>query len=406
MYLYKRANSKVWQAEIWIDGQQYRRSTGCADKKLAAAVARSEEARLRQQVSAQSAAGISLALDAVQLRYMAAIEQCDAAAENTNRLLALILKHPAFPPTKLITEITHDDAMALRNWRRTHKVGKGKTVRPISAYTVNDTVEQLKKMFTFLKAQKVHLPNEPIWKELWLSEPREHVRELGPNEEELLADMRADYLPLVWFSLMTGKRKTSCFTLTWAQVKWDRGVILMTGKGTGGGKPITLEITPAIRAVLWPLYVGRADNAGAPEAAERVFTFVAERTLDKVIKGHRHVFVAGKRYPITRDGLRRAWNTWRDRHGLRRGSERLRWHDLRHDFASKLLRSIPTADGIKVVQEALDHADISTTLNTYSHLQEGRVADAIEALAQRRSPALVPRTVAPHIRPVKVIKGR
>jgi len=405
VYLYKRDRSKVWQAEIWIEGQQYRRSTGHTDKRLAAATARSQEADIRTQLSAQAAAGSSLALEAVQLRYMAAIEQGDAAADNTARLLALILTHPAFPPTKLITEITHDDAVGLRNWRRGHKVGKGRSARPISAYTVNDTIEQLKKLFTFLKAQKVVCPHEPVWKELWLSEPREHVRELGADEEEVLDDIRADYLPLVQFSLMTGKRKTSCFTLTWDQVKWDRGVIHMTGKGTGGGKPVTVAITASIRAVLWPLYVGRADNAGAPEAAKRVFTFVAERTLDKVIKGRRHSFVTGRRYPITRDGLRRAWNTWRDRHGLRHGNNRLRWHDLRHDFASKLLRSIDSADGVKVVQAALDHADISTTLNTYSHLLEGRVAEAVEALAAARA-APKPRTLAPHTATLKVVKGR
>jgi site-specific recombinase XerC len=49
-----------------------------------------------------------------------------------------------------------------------------------------------------------------------------------------------------------------------------------------------------------------------------------------------------------------------------------------------LLKSIPTADGIKVLQEALGHADISTTLNTYSHTDPAVVAAHIEAQAQLR----------------------
>jgi hypothetical protein len=35
------------------------------------------------------------------------------------------------------------------------------------------------------------------------------------------------------------------------------------------------------------------------------------------------------------------------------------WHDLRVDFGSKLLRSIKSAQGMKMVQHALDHEDIN-----------------------------------------------
>ena len=48
----------------------------------------------------------------------------------------------------------------------------------------------------------------------------------------------------------TGKRKMNCVDLEWPQVKWDQGVIKMTGKGS---KEIELAITPSIRAILWPL---------------------------------------------------------------------------------------------------------------------------------------------------------
>ena len=145
----------------------------------------------------------------------------------------------------------------------------------------------------------------------------------------------------------------------------------MTGKG---GKEIELAITPSIRAILWPL---RGHHP------ERVFTFVAKRTTDKVIRGKRFKFVKGERYPITREGLKRVWNKIRKDVGLL-GENRFRWHDFRHDFASKLLRSIPTADGVKVVQVALDHADISTTLNTYSHILDGDTSKGIELLAEQR----------------------
>ena len=35
-----------------------------------------------------------------------------------------------------------------------------------------------------------------------------------------------------------------------------------------------------------------------------MFTFVAKRTTDKVIRGKRFKFVKGERFPITREGLK------------------------------------------------------------------------------------------------------
>ena len=64
----------------------------------------------------------------------------------------------------------------------------------------------------------------------------------------------------------------------------------------------------------------------------------------------------------------------------------LRFHDLRHTAATLLLQQ-----GIhpKIVQERLGHADISMTLNTYSHVrpkyaggcctENGRVAQSIRS---------------------------
>jgi uncharacterized protein YqgV (UPF0045/DUF77 family) len=63
---------------------------------------------------------------------------------------------------------------------------------------------------------------------------------------------------------------------------------------------------------------------------------------------------------------------------------RFRWHDLRSDFASKLLRSIPSAQGMKIVQQALDHEDIKTTLDAYASVLEGEHVNAIEVLAETR----------------------
>ncbi len=59
------------------------------------------------------------------------------------------------------------------------------------------------------------------------------------------------------------------------------------------------------------------------------------------------------------------------------GFEGLRFHDLRHTYATMLLRA-----GVhpKVVQELLGHEHISTTLDTYTHLVPSLCTDATERL--------------------------
>jgi len=61
------------------------------------------------------------------------------------------------------------------------------------------------------------------------------------------------------------------------------------------------------------------------------------------------------------------------------GLPHIRLHDLRHTWATlALLNGVHS----KVVQERLGHANISTTLNTYSHVTPGMQAEAAEEIAE------------------------
>ena len=60
----------------------------------------------------------------------------------------------------------------------------------------------------------------------------------------------------------------------------------------------------------------------------------------------------------------------------------IRFHDLRHTFATLLLTR---GTHPKVVQEMLGHADISQTMDTYSHvlpdMQKGAVGEIEQVLS-------------------------
>ncbi|MCK1671038.1 tyrosine-type recombinase/integrase [Bradyrhizobium sp. 150] len=302
--------------------------------------------------------------------------------------IAFLIKF--FGADKSMSEIRDEDVFKLLNWRRNHHVGEwrrkdgewvhrkpGKGAKLISAFTVNDTIEQLKKLFTYLKNTGVKLEKAPNFgnDKFWLAETKPRPRALSDNERAGLNEAieeRPDAEPLLLFSRMTGKRKTECMALEWEHVKWDRDVIERRGKG---GAPVTITMTPAIRAVLKPL-VGHH--------AKYVFTYVAQRTrTQKRADGSTMKLVEGQRYPFTKDGLRRIWTNLRDDAGIpTHGPDRFRWHDIRHDFAIGFLRDNPSAHGMKALQKALDHADFETTANIYGDVLETEVADMVEARAQ------------------------
>jgi integrase len=86
--------------------------------------------------------------------------------------------------------------------------------------------------------------------------------------------------------------------------------------------------------------------------------------------------VRGERYPISYNGTKSAWQRIRAEAGV----EGFRFHDFRHDFGSKLRRD---SGNVKLVQKALNHADIKSTLR-YAHVLDDDVAVAIERVAKSR----------------------
>ena len=87
--------------------------------------------------------------------------------------------------------------------------------------------------------------------------------------------------------------------------------------------------------------------------------------------------VRGQRYPLTVNGAKSAWQRMRAKAGV----TDFRFHDFRHDFGTKLLRD---TGNLKLVQRALNHADIKSTLR-YAHVLDEDVAAAVERVAKSRN---------------------
>ena len=195
-----------------------------------------------------------------------------------------------------------------------------------------------------------------MWKDHWLREPQERVRELVGDEAARLSEAtRDDYMPFFSFAHATGLRLNECL-LRWSEVDWSARRVVKIGKG---GKRVTAPITSEVRAILWPL---RGHHS------EFVFTFVAARTL----KGRG--LIKRERYPITYQGAKTAWRRLRAEAGVLG----FRFHDDRHNLGTKLLRE---TGNLKLVQRALNHADLKTT-SRYTHVLDSDVAEALERFAK------------------------
>lgn len=365
MSVYRPKGSPFYHFDFQFKGRRFHGSTGTANKREAEGIERAERDRARLEIKAQNKSAASLQIDDIADRYWLEVGQFHEGADTTERDLARLIEY--FGPTKLLTEITDNDVANLVAWRRGHRRKDHRKNPPkdalplpfIAPATVNrSTTEVLKKLFTRAKAWSVRFEHEPDWKRHWLKEPQERVRELKKTEAEQIDEAtRDDYRPILEFAAASGLRLNECL-LRWSEVDWDTRRITKAGKND---RRVVAHITDEVRSILWPLR-GHHD--------EFVFTYVAKRTRKK------QELVKGTRYPITYSGLKSAWKRIRAAAKV----EGFRFHDFRHDFATKLLRE---TGNLKLVSKALNHSNIKTTTK-YAHVDDEEVAAGIEEMQKSR----------------------
>jgi len=364
--IYRDKRSPYYQFDFQIDGHRFHGSTKCTSRKDAERFETLERQKAAALVKATKRSRASLAIDDVAARLWDDTAQYDAEPKSTETNLARLIGY--FGPAKSLTDIDHKAAKDLVAWRRGHRVSRrGKLTKEqrellplISNATVNRSASKvLQRLFTFAKAEGAIFENEPKWGDLWLQEPEERVRELRTEEADAFDDaMRDDYEPFFDFARASGMRLKECVTLRWSEVDFGARQIVRTGKG---GRRVVFPITPAVREILFPLQ---------GQHSEFVFTYVA-------IYGNRRLGrVRGQRYPLTYNGAKTAWQRLRALSGV----ANFRFHDFRHDFGTKLLRD---SGNLKLVQKALNHRDIKSTLR-YAHVLDEDVAAAVERLAESR----------------------
>lgn len=360
MSVYKQKGSPNYRYDFQLNGRCFFGITEARNKKDVLRIEGEMRAKAKADIEQEKRTGHGpLVLDIAAGRHWTEVGQHHANSDTTWTDLERLLGY--FGRDKRLDDITDAEIAALVAWRRSHTIrGRkqdkdGNPVQLIAPATVNrSTTILLKSIFTRAKRTwRYTFPREPNWRDHLLKEPQERVQELDQSEAIALdRAVRDDYALWFQFARITGLRRNETL-IRWKNVNVFAKRITTIGKG---GKTVTTPITPAVQAIL---------DQGKGHHDEWVFTYVCKRPLE----GQRR----GQRYPITAEGAKTQWRRLRKRAKV----EDFRFHDIRHDVATKLLRN---TGNLKLVQRALNHSDIKTTTK-YAHVLDDEVAAALHKIS-------------------------
>ena len=217
----------------------------------------------------------------------------------------------------------------------------------------------------YLGHNPCELADPPSWK-------GKAMRTLTPAEVEALFDVAKDsyYYPVYYTAVSSGLRQAELLGLTWRVCDLDYlsiSVNQVLYKRRGVCQLIEPKTTHSRRRV-----------AMTPKLALYLREYKAERErlyreLGKELTLDDLVFPSIEGKPLDPCVLTHNFT----RIAKRAGISGVRFHDLRHTFASlMLLRGAKP----KVISEALGHSSVAFTMDVYSHIIEGMQEDAMVLL--------------------------
>lgn len=215
--------------------------------------------------------------------------------------------------------------------------------------TINKYVKFMSAIYNFMIDNDA-ITRNPIARIKSLKEIKnDKIRALSTEEvQALLTKTKAiypDFYPLLFTALFTGMRRGEILALTWDSINWVRGRITVDKNYVNGrlGTPKSSKTR----------YVDMSDELARVLKEWRLACPHSELNL---------VFPNNEgKYQSADNMIKRRFIPSLNRAGI----DLIRFHDLRHTYASLLL-----ANGapMKYVQTQLGHASITMTMDLYTHL--------------------------------------
>ena len=216
--------------------------------------------------------------------------------------------------------------------------------------SVNRELSVLKRAFNLGITWEMAEQN-PVQKVRFLRQPEPRERVLTEEEERRLLEASSEHLkPIICMALQTGMRKSEIANLRWEEVDLETREIEVVK--TKSGRKRTIPISSDLFKVLAELEGTRQSNG-----------FVFQYRDPKTGRSRHVVF------------FRTAFE-----HACRRaGIKGLTFHDLRHTFASRLVRK---GVDLITIKDLLGHSSVRTT-ERYSHSNREQKQRAVELLSKK-----------------------
>ncbi len=353
MGLYRRKDSAAFWMSFSVNGKLYRRPTGTDNRKLAEKIFAKVQTQIVEGKWFEMDRTMEIRMTEVIDRYMTEVSPLRKASHERNKQLAEHFK--SFFGDTLIGDVT-SSLISKYKAKRLQTVSNRGTL--LSPDTVRKELSLLRRIFNVAIDEWEICEKNPVKKSLKSLPPcNKRVRYILPEEaEKLRFTIPAWFRPYIILACQTGLRRGDLTRLTLEQLDFQTDRIVI-GK-TKNGDPIGIAMTSLVKRTLIALISSRTTDSP--------YVFCDER-------GRPH-----SPYKVSM-AFRRACE--------RAGVKNLRLHDLRHDFATLMLRR---TKNLVDVQHALGHKDSRMTLR-YAHLLPEDLKDAYEAIDNQGTAAVFSR---------------
>jgi integrase len=245
--------------------------------------------------------------------------------------------------------------------RKPRVIGRRPGLRTLTPGAVNRIMDLLRHMMNWAVAREYiqrtpfRRGTETLIKKLH-DDSRRRRRVSEDEEAALLGAAPPQIRAMLIAAIDTGMRRGEMLALRFGDIDMERGLIVLRGETTKSKKTRLVPIsTERLRAVLAWL---RLDADGEEKSQE---TLVFSNEVSEPLRLFHHSWVMTV---LKAHGVTPAWSAKLDYKGLSDESQdvfrriNLRWHDLRHEYASRLVeQGVPLAQ----VRDLLGHASITTT---------------------------------------------
>ena len=332
MGLVKRGTT--WWMSFMYQGQQVRRSTGTADKRLAEAILGKVKVQIIEGQFFEKPKAQQRTLTELMERY---ISEHAARRGNYYRELTSVKTLKAFFGNPLLDHITPKRIVAYKNQRYTDGV------KPA---TINRELATLKKAFNLARREWEWCTENPVCRVSMERENNTRDRWLTVDEETRLLNAASPWLrELMLFAIHTGMRMGESLGLTWAGVDLFRRTVTVFKSKNGERRTIPLNQT----------------------ALELLTHKYGSRSVDTEL-----VFPSEAQTRLNASNISRSLNLALEKAKM----NNFHFHDLRHTSATRMVQA-----GVDLykVQRLLGHKSPIMT-QRYAHHYPESLRDGVEAL--------------------------